>query len=79
MVARDKDGVMVGFMRPAGWESNLKGHVCSKWLDDRDQTSAPRFPDGQRGRVASSTGNPFELSRWRGGPTLVREAKGQAR
>jgi len=36
VVARDKQGVMVGFMRLAGGERQ----VSSKWVDDPDKTSA---------------------------------------
>jgi len=44
VVAPDKHGAMVGFMRPVGQESDLKGHISSKRPDDPDKTRAPRSP-----------------------------------
>jgi hypothetical protein len=58
VVARDKDRAMGGFMRPVGEEGDLDGHV-STCLDDPDKTRAPRSPDGERSRVASSPGTPL--------------------
>ncbi len=56
-------------------------------LNERQRNRKSDDPDGNEpnvifrpeGRLATSTGRALELSRWRGGRTLVREAKGKSR